>query len=80
MEGIRVIQVASIVLCIVFAGSYLLRGTSRIIRAHNSDGQGYAGKAWKQSEIIQKVRALPSELRVYTNAPDAIHIFSGKLA
>jgi hypothetical protein len=79
MEGIRVIQVASIVLCIVFAGSYLLRGTSRIIRAH-SDGQGYAGNAWKQSEIIQKVRVLPSELRVYTNAPDAVYFLSGKPA
>ena len=78
-EGIRVIQVASIVLCIVFAGSYLLRGTTRIIRAH-SDGQGYAGKAWKQSEIIQKVRVFPSAIRVYTNGTDAISFLSGKRA
>ncbi|MEK6590907.1 MAG: hypothetical protein AABZ11_09545 [Nitrospinota bacterium] len=62
---------------IAFSGSYLVRGTWWIIHT-SRDGQGYASKAWHHSEIIKKIRNLPSEIPIFTNLPDAVYILTGR--
>jgi hypothetical protein len=64
---------------IAFSGSYLVRGTGWIIHT-SRDGQGYASKAWHNSEIIKKIRNLPSEIPIFTNLPDAVYILTGRSA
>lgn len=79
IEGIHSLKVILIILSIILAGSYIGRGAIWVINSYR-DGQGYASKAWKQSEVIQKVRILSPEVRIYTNGPDAIYILTGKHA
>lgn len=33
---------------------------------------------WQQSEIIQKVKQLPDEVMIYSNAPETIYLYTGK--
>jgi 4-amino-4-deoxy-L-arabinose transferase-like glycosyltransferase len=66
-------------LCIVFAGSYLVRATARA-QQYYDQGRGYASRHWKQPETIGVVRTLPPGLRIYSNGPDAIYILAEKRA
>jgi hypothetical protein len=44
-----------------------------------NEGLGYAAKTWQQSPIIERVKALPRAIAIYTNGPDAIYIFTGRV-
>lgn len=78
MRKIHFLKIVSIFIA-AFAISYLIRGAIWVINNYG-DGQGYASKAWRESKIIQKIITLPREIRVYTNAPEAIYILTGKSA
>jgi hypothetical protein len=78
-QRIRPLQVAFTVICIAFAVSYLVRGARLALIAHR-DGKGFTSRAWRQSEILQKVRALPEGTRVYCNVPSVIYYLAGKPA
>jgi hypothetical protein len=41
---------------------------------------GFAAPAWKESEVIDQVRALPASAPVYTNAADALFFHTGQVA
>ena len=71
------LRVATIVLCITFAGSYMVRSAVWVNNNHK-DSRGYMSKVWKESEIIGRVRAIPSDIQVYTNGDDAISFLTGK--
>jgi hypothetical protein len=75
----RLLQATSIIICIAIIGIYLSQNTTRISK-FNRTGLGYASRFWKQSQIIQKVKDLPSEIEIYSNGPDAIYILTGKPA
>jgi hypothetical protein len=45
-----------------------------------TDGQGYASRAWQQSELIQWVRELPPEPAIYSNELDALYLQTGRQA
>lgn len=45
-----------------------------------SNGIGYSGVGWKQSETIQFVMGMPETSILYSNAPDAIYILTGRHA
>jgi hypothetical protein len=78
-EQNRVIKAASIALCVIFAGCYLIRGTQQIVYNHN-EGQEYASRVWKESEIIRKVKELPRGIIIYTNGKDAVSFLAGRRA
>lgn len=76
-EQNRIIKVASIAICVMFAGCYLISGTQEIVYNHN-EGQGYASRVWKESEIIQNVKKLPRGIIIYTNGKDAMSFLAGR--
>lgn len=41
-------------------------------------GLGYAALDWQKSEILQKIRELPSDVPIYTNGFDAVYILTGR--
>ncbi len=66
-----------IALVLVLAVSYLGRGY-QWGEAVKKDGLGYAGRKWKESDIIRRIRELPSDRPVYTNGPDVLYLLTGK--
>lgn len=71
---------AALFLCVVFAGSYLVRGAAMVARSHADGVEGFSDKAWRESEAIAWVRALPADVRVYSNGADAIYILTERPA
>lgn len=53
------------------------RGVDWVARA-SADGMGYAAASWKASAVIAATKGLPQGARIYTNAPDALYILTGK--
>ena len=75
----RLLQVAVIITFISLVGFHIPLAIRWIIYANNH-GQGYERDIWKQSQIIQNLRTLPSGICIYTNAADAIYFLTGKPA
>lgn len=73
-------QILSII-CVIFLFAFSVlsihRATSFLSNVY-SNGLGYANKQWQQSETIKKVRNLNPQTLVFSNAPDAIYILTGK--
>ncbi len=42
------------------------------------EGLGYASREWKESQVIQGVRKLPSNIPIYTNGLDAVYLLANK--
>ena len=62
--------------CILLGALYLVEGTKWAINAQK-DGMGYSSNLWKNSEILNYIKMMPSK-RIYSNACDAIYIITGK--
>jgi hypothetical protein len=65
------IRITFVALAIVFLASYSIRGTMWLLDSRQ-DGQGYASRAWKESETIAHVKNLPAGVPIYSNGYDAI--------
>lgn len=72
-------RVVFVIVALVFAGSYGLRGVKWFMRTRN-DGQGYASRAWRESETVARIRTLPPGTPVYSNGYDAIYYLIGRPA
>jgi hypothetical protein len=75
----RVIRTTFVALAIVFVVSYSTRGAIWFIQTRQ-DGQGYASRAWKESETISRIRNLPAGVPIYSNGYDAIHYLADRPA
>jgi hypothetical protein len=73
------IQTTVLALAIVFVASYSLRGAIWFIQTRQ-DGQGYASRAWKESQTIARIRNLPAGVPIYSNGYDAIHYLTHRPA
>lgn len=62
---------------LVFAVSYLARGAVWAAEVKR-EGLGFAGREWKTSETIQRVKTLPSEILIYTNGGDVVYLLTGR--
>jgi 4-amino-4-deoxy-L-arabinose transferase-like glycosyltransferase len=62
-----------------FAAAQLSQGVPWVIDVHRH-GQGYASAAWRGSEILARLRALPPPTRIFSNGDDAIYLLTGRLA
>ena len=79
LPGTRRLRVAAGVLCAVILGASLARGLLAVVEL-SRDGQGYASRGWRESEIIREVRALPVGVRLYSNSPAAVTFLAGRPA
>jgi hypothetical protein len=62
-----------------FLALTLYRGGGAVL-ALREDGQGYAARAWQDSELIRWVRELPEEVSIYSNELDAVYLRAGRQA
>lgn len=60
-------------------GSYLLRSVM-IVRDYHQDGIGYNSRAWRESQVIEAVRALPANTPLISNEVTAIMYLTGRPA
>jgi hypothetical protein len=62
-----------------FLALTLYRGYGTVLRLREG-GQGYAARAWQDSELIGWVRGLPAEVSIYSNELDAVYLQTGRQA
>jgi len=43
-----------------------------------TDGIGYNGKQWRESELVRYVQTLDPTVPIFTNAPDVLYLLTGK--
>ena len=55
------------------------RGGAKVVQLQQ-DGQGYAGQAWRESEIVAWVAEQDSGIVIYSNEPDALYLLTGRQA
>jgi len=72
-----IFQFTVIVLCALFTISYAYRGALWVDYAHEQ-GLGYTGKKWKESQMLERIKKLPSGACVYTNAIAAVVFLTGR--
>jgi hypothetical protein len=44
------------------------------------DGNGYTGRAWMQSPVIEALKELPADTQIITDQPDAVLFLTGRPA
>lgn len=64
---------------VILFGFYCSRSYSWVLKA-SRQGWGYSNKVWRNSQTIQAVKKLPPGVIIYSNAPDAIYILTGRVA
>jgi hypothetical protein len=70
----RSLRLTCVSLSLAVAAGYTALGTSWVITSYQS-GLGYAREIWQNSPILQKVKTLPLNIRVYTNATAPIRLY-----
>lgn len=50
------------------------------VRYIHTEGSGYTGRVWQESEMIAVIEDLPAETLIYSNGPDAIYTVTGRYA
>ncbi len=78
-EGLLVPKLGAAAIGIALAISYLV-GEATWVAHTRKEGQGFTGRAWQQSEVVEAVRELPPDTPIFTNAVGAIYILTGKAA
>ena len=74
-----VVRLGFTLICITWAAIFLFGGITHIITSYK-DGLGFNSAVWHRSEIISEVARIPAEQAIYTNAPEAIYIHTGRWA
>lgn len=70
----RLYRVAAGLLCFGLIASYTARASRYAVRARR--GLGYASASLASSPIFETVRALPSQVIIFSNKPSAVHYFT----
>lgn len=68
------------VLCVAWLGTCLYRTAEFVTYTANNGAGGYAVSGWHQSELIAYLRVNPPPGTLYSNAPDAVFVLSGRRA
>ena len=68
--------------CVVISSSVLfmanLRPAAYWLSYRHREGEGFTSRAWKDSETVRFLKALPSYISVYSNAADACYWFTNR--
>jgi len=73
------VKVSVIIVTLFFSAAYLLNGIS-IFKESFNQGLGFSSLDWKDSEFVDQINRLHADTTVYSNAPYAVYILSGKSA
>jgi hypothetical protein len=73
----RNIRVAGYAIVLIAVVTSAVRSSADVKTAYH-DGAGFAHDIWRNSPTIAAMRQLPSELIIYTNAPGAAYLLTGK--
>ncbi|MCK4421845.1 hypothetical protein KAW18_11900 [candidate division WOR-3 bacterium] len=73
------LRILLIIICTLFAGSYLVRGTKFVIQTRRT-GLVYDSKAWKESKIVERIKRLPPGIPIFSNGADAIYLLTKRPA
>lgn len=77
----RVPQSRSLALAaVVLLAGVSLTGTALWALGSQLDEMGYASRLWRESPLVAEVRALRDDVRVFSNAPDALYVLTGRPA
>jgi hypothetical protein len=77
--GLRRVRRVLVAACLALVVSHLFRGAVWIVERRD-DAQGYAGRSWRQAEIVGRLRELPVDAPIYTNGFDAVYFLTGRAA
>jgi hypothetical protein len=78
MKGRRVLQAAGFVVSAAAAVLVLITGM-QYLGELSSDGQGYAGRAYRDSPLIKRTKSIQSDITVYTNVRLPIVLYTGRM-
>ena len=69
-----------IILLIGMASALLVSAAGQVssVQNYSQVGQGYASWKWHDSEILASVKALPTDIIIYTNTPPAVYLVTGR--
>lgn len=71
--GKRLISVAMLITLAIS-----LYGANEAMKEFSTEGQGYASWKWHDSTVLSKIRDLPADVAIYTNAPPAVYLVTGR--
>jgi 4-amino-4-deoxy-L-arabinose transferase-like glycosyltransferase len=69
---------AIVILLGVFVISLSVYETAAVVADLHKGGQGYASFKWYDSEAMAFLRELPEGIRIYTNQPGAVYLYTGR--
>jgi hypothetical protein len=72
----RWLGIAGVAALLVLTG---VRGVRKAIQLHE-DGQGYAGRAWRNSQVVAWVADLDPGVVIYSNELDVLYLYTGRQA
>lgn len=71
----RAVMTCALLLCAL----QMVRGADLLVTSYR-DGLGFARRSWQQSKLLARVRALPPDTVIYSNAADVIAMLTGRRA
>jgi hypothetical protein len=74
------ISLATVIgLALLFVVPMIPGNYNNLVSMHR-DGNGYSGRAWRQSPVIEMLKELPAGTQIITNQPDAVLFLTGRPA
>lgn len=75
----KTVRLAAVSFAVLFLVVYLIQG-SRLVLNSYSAGLGFNSLEWSQSNLLPQLDQLPSQVAIYSNAPEAVYIHTGRPA
>jgi hypothetical protein len=70
-----------VVLAVMLLGAFLIaqgKTMAREVRIFTENGEGFSGKKWKASKVMEFIKGLPDHSTIYSNGPEAIEFLTGR--
>lgn len=78
LSGVPFVRLVPLGLMLIIL-SLNLYATGSVIETSRNEGIGYSDRLWRESRVMGLIHYFPSDVRLYSNAPDAIYFHTGRL-
>ncbi len=75
----RSLQIGAVAIGLIIAATYVGTDAASLLDAHR-EGRFFSTPDWAQSPLLEKVAQFPSDACLYSNTPDVIQLYLGRLA